>query len=82
MAKYTEEIIIEGLIDFVKSEVVDESIEISADSTLKSAGVDSFSVIELVLFLEHKYGISLKEKDMLPENFVSIKSLAKCAMNA
>ncbi|UXP33044.1 acyl carrier protein [Reichenbachiella agarivorans] len=77
-----EEQIKSDLIEFIKSEILDASIEIDADTPLSDAGVDSFSVIELVLFLERKHGITIQEKDMLPQNFKSVASLAQCAVKS
>ena len=77
----TEEKVAERLLKFIKSEVVDKSIELTYQSNLKEVGVDSVAVIELVLFLEREFSICLKEKDMVPENFTSIASLTKCALS-
>jgi len=80
MPNITEEKISNDLIVFVKDNIVDKTVDLMPDTLLKSIGVDSFSVIELVLFLERKYNIQLKEKDMLAENFMSIQALSKCAI--
>lgn len=80
MSNITEKQIGNDLIVFVKDNIVDKTVDLMPDTLLKNIGVDSFSVIELVLFLERKYGIQIQEKDMLAENFISIKALTKCAI--
>jgi acyl carrier protein len=80
MGKVTEDQIKKDLIIFIKEEILDDSIEMDEESTLSELGIDSFSVVELVLFLERKHGVSIPEKDMLPQNFRSIQSLAQCAI--
>lgn len=46
------------------------------DSLLERGIVDSTGVLELVLFAEETYGITVDHADLLPENFDSISSLA------
>ena len=70
------------LINFIQDNILDSTVEIQIETPLKSIGIDSFSIIELVLFLERKHNISIQEKDMLPENFKSVEALAKCAINS
>ena len=82
MRELTEQQIIEDLLSYLKKEILDPSVSLDADTPLKDVGLDSMSVIELVLFLERKYDIKIEEKDMLPQNFQSVKSLALCAINS
>jgi acyl carrier protein len=50
---------------------------IAADENLLSKGiVDSHGVMELVGFLEDRYGISVGDEDLSPENFESVQSIA------
>lgn len=82
MKELTEQQIIEALLSYLKKEILDSSVSLDAETPLKDVGIDSMSVIELVLFLERQYGIRIEEKDMLPQNFQSVKSLAHCAINS
>lgn len=45
------------------------------DSLLGHGIVDSTGILELVLFAEETYEITVDEADLLPENFDSINSL-------
>tara|TARA_Y100000782_G_C10186182_1_gene266720 strand:+ start:3882 stop:4130 length:249 start_codon:yes stop_codon:yes gene_type:complete len=78
----TEAQLSQELIDFIQENILDSTIEVQKETPLKSIGIDSFSIIELVLFLERKHNITIQEKDMLPENFQSVEALAKCAVNS
>jgi len=50
--------------------------EIDPQENLLSKGiVDSHGVMELVGFLEGRYGISVGDEDLSPENFESVASI-------
>ena len=50
--------------------------EIEQDENLLSKGiVDSHGVMELVGFLEQRYGISVGDEDLTPENFESVSRI-------
>jgi acyl carrier protein len=46
-----------------------------ADNLLTKGIVDSHGVMELVGFLEARYGISVDDADLTPENFESVASI-------
>jgi acyl carrier protein len=49
---------------------------IDRDENLLSRGiVDSHGVMELVAFLEQRYGISVGDEDLTPENFESVANI-------
>lgn len=37
--------------------------------------IDSLGIVELVAFLESRYGIKVSDDDLLPENFRSVNSV-------
>jgi len=46
---------------------------VDADDNLLAKGIiDSHGVMELVAFLEERYGISVGDEDLTPENFESV----------
>jgi acyl carrier protein len=50
--------------------------EIDPQENLLSKGiVDSHGVMELVGFLEQRYGITVADEDLSPENFESVASI-------
>jgi acyl carrier protein len=71
-----EQIIIEEIKKYIEKNILDSSVKINADTDLKAAGIDSFSTVELILFIERKYGTSIPDDKLVPENFRTLRSLA------
>lgn len=71
-----EQTIIEEIKQYVEKNILATSAKIDADTDLKSAGIDSFSTVEIILFIERKYGISIPDDKLVPENFKTLRSLA------
>ena len=46
-----------------------------SDSFLKNGIIDSIGVIELVAFLQDKYSIRVETKEIVPENFDTVRNL-------
>lgn len=46
------------------------------DSFMENGVLDSMNVIELVMFLEQKFGIQVADSEIIPDNFDSIGQLA------
>ncbi len=61
---------------FISANILDASVDITAEDVLKDIGVDSFSIIEIVLFIERKFGVLIPDELLLPETFESIRSIA------
>jgi acyl carrier protein len=57
-------------------DVKPESIESNAD--LKSLGLDSFRIIELVLFIERRTGMYFPDHAYTPANLKSVESIVEC----
>jgi acyl carrier protein len=47
------------------------------DSFLELGIIDSTGVMELVAFLEERYGIKLQDRDLIPDNLDSINRVAR-----
>lgn len=45
-------------------------------SFLEEGIVDSLGVMELVLFIEEKFGVKVKDEELTPDNFDSVNKLA------
>lgn len=46
-------------------------------SFLEEGIVDSLGVMELVLFIEEKFGVKVKDEELTPDNFDSVNNLAE-----
>ncbi len=54
----------------------DESVNFTdADSFMRTGIMDSTGVLELIAFLEEKYGVSPEDHEMVPANLDSIDNL-------
>jgi acyl carrier protein len=69
------------LLQFVRSAILAPDINIDTHMALKSLGVDSFSIVEIILFIERKFGLVLRDEQLLPEHFVSIHAVAQLIYN-
>lgn len=78
MTKISKEDISNELVKFVQTTIVDSSVTITTETQFKDIGIDSMSIIELVLFIERKFNVSLSDKDLIPENLKSVNTLAEC----
>ena len=47
------------------------------DSLLGEGIIDSMGVMEMVVFIEQEYAIAVPDLEITPENFDSVKKLAK-----
>ena len=45
------------------------------DSFLENGIIDSTGILELIAYLEEKYGIEVKDEEIVPENLDCIKSI-------
>ena len=79
MANNRKSEISNALITFLKNDVVDSSMYLDENTILNEGLIDSFVIIEMVLFLERTFGVKLDEKDLKPDNFKTVLALAECA---
>ena len=64
--------------DYISREFVqDPALLPLADETslLESGILDSLSLLRLVVFLEERFGITMGDADLLPENFASVNTI-------
>jgi acyl carrier protein len=64
--------------DYISRELVqDPALLPLADgaSLLESGIIDSLSLLRLVVFLEERFGITVGDEDLLPENFASVETI-------
>jgi acyl carrier protein len=47
------------------------------DSLIEAGVVDSTGVLELIEFIEERYGISIPDHDVLPENLDSVDAIVR-----
>ena len=69
--------IIDDLKGFIGENILSGNVSIDADTVLKDIGVDSFSIVEIVLFVERKFGKLIPDDKMVPETFQTVRKLAE-----
>jgi acyl carrier protein len=69
-------IIIEEIKKYIEKNILAEGVQIDATTNLKQAGIDSFSTVEIILFIERKFGVSIPDEKLVPANFETLQSLA------
>ena len=65
------------ILNYVKKEYIDDDdVEIAYDTPLISSGyVDSFSMVSLLVFLEHKFKIKIPPSKATPEAFDNVNRI-------
>lgn len=61
---------------FIEENILADHVELNPDTVLKDIGVDSFSIVEIVLFIERKWGVLIPDHLMVPETFSTVRNLA------
>jgi acyl carrier protein len=54
---------------YIETNILAEGIQVDAATDLKQAGIDSFSTVEIILFIERKFGVAIPDEKLVPENF-------------
>jgi acyl carrier protein len=70
---------VESLInDYISREFVQDPalLPLANDTSLLETGIlDSLSLLRMVVFLEERFGITLGEGDLLPQNFAGVNTI-------
>ena len=69
-------IIISEIQQYIEKNILAEAVQLDAATDLKQAGIDSFSTVEIILFIERKFGVSIPDEKLVPDNFKTLQSLA------
>ena len=64
--------------DYISRELVPDAalLPLTNETSLLDSGIlDSLSLLRLVVFLEERFGITMGDADLLPENFSSVNAI-------
>ena len=64
------------LMEFLRRDVFGPEVVISEDTDLIASGFDSFSLVNLMLFVEQIYGLWIPQREITAANFQNTRSLA------
>jgi acyl carrier protein len=61
---------------YIEKNILAEGVQLTADTDLKQVGIDSFSTVEIILFIERKFGVAIPDEKLIPDNFKTLNALA------
>lgn len=64
--------------DYISRELVQDAalLPLSDDTSLLDSGIlDSLSLLQLVVFIEERFGITVGDTELLPQNFASVQTI-------
>ena len=70
--------IAEQLCEFARTNFVANGAEFDEHTPLAKAGIDSFALVELLLFSERALGVRVPPSHMTGSNLASVATLASC----
>jgi acyl carrier protein len=71
-------IITEQLCQFARTNFLAEGADFDEHTPLAEAGIDSFALVELLLFSERALGVRVPPSHMTGSNLASVATLASC----
>lgn len=72
-----QDIIISEIKKYIKKNILAGHVPLEAETNLKQAGVDSFSTVEIILFIERRFGVVIPDEKLVPENFETLQALSE-----
>ena len=66
------------LCEFARINFVSEGTNFDENSPLAQAGIDSFALVELLLFCERVIGVRVPDSHLTGNNLTSMATLARC----
>lgn len=66
------------LCEFARTNFVAEGTDFDENSPLSQAGIDSFALVELLLFCERVLGVRVPDSHLTGSNLASMAALASC----
>ncbi len=76
MSGLDQETVSRELRHFLMSEVLAAGVQLEDDSVLADVGVDSFALMEVVLFVERKYGVVVPMEQLTPDGIRTLRGLS------
>jgi acyl carrier protein len=77
-AKKDPQTIVAQLCHFARANLLAEGREFNEHSLLTEAGIDSFSLVELLSYSERTFGVSVPESHWTQENLRTLAALGRC----
>ena len=71
-------VISEQLCQFARKNFVAEGVDFNENSLLSEAGIDSFALVEVLLYCERDLGVRVPDSHMTCQNLNTMATLARC----
>ncbi len=72
--------IISGLTAYLKKRFLASGVEIEASDKFVDIGIDSMTVVELVMYIEEEFSIVIPADQLTGDNLATLDSLTACAI--
>ena len=63
---------------FLRDRILAEGVSFDENTPLRDLGVDSFALVELLLFIEKRFGTAVPDAHLTRANLHSVAALARC----
>jgi acyl carrier protein len=73
------ETIVNDIVEFLRSNVLAPEVSLDAHTPFRAVGMESISLVELLLFIDRRFGVTIPESALTPRNVESAAALAQCA---
>jgi acyl carrier protein len=77
--EFNTEALAADLLSFVRSRILADNVRFSVDTSFQSVGIESVSLLEILLYLEREFDIYVADESLTAENISSVRQLALTA---
>lgn len=73
----TKELYEREIITFLKNNILAEGVEITPQTVVRETGIDSYSIVEIILFIERQYNYIMPDHLLKSEHFETVGVIAE-----
>jgi acyl carrier protein len=63
---------------FMRTSLLAAGVDFDENTPLKSVHIDSLALVQILLFIERRYGITVPDTHLVRANLESVNALSKC----
>ncbi|MFT6209957.1 MAG: acyl carrier protein [Bacteroidia bacterium] len=67
--------------DYLSKRFLAKGVKLGGATLFAEIGIDSMTVVELVMFIEEEFGIAIPADQLTGDNLKSLESLVNCAVS-
>ena len=67
--------------DYLTKRFLAKGVKLEASMAFAELGIDSMTVVELVMYIEEEFGIEIPADQLTGDNLKSLESLVNCAIS-